>query len=242
MTSPFIIEQINSGAQALKLPDDITDKQIAEAHGALESIDSNLNWWRGDLYSHVAKVRPTKRANDPAQLSFDLPVEQNERVQFMMEQSASPRAMHRMACRVAGVLPPEKRKPGLSWDFHAVVLEEWGVFVDGQTDQKKAAALGKAVQYLDWIIKQREEGAGDEYTLPVIRQMIRDTRAKEEALAPTESGPLTTAVGHVMREVQTLTIEVRKMDAARLAPDDITELRRSMRPIIDFYQSITPAD
>jgi len=115
-------------AQVLTLPDDVSDAQLAEAYNTIESLNSNLNWWRGDLYAHVAKVRPTKRVSDWSQLCFDLPVEQNERVQLMMEQSAHPRALHRMACRVSAVLAPDQRKPGLSWDYHAVVLEECGVF------------------------------------------------------------------------------------------------------------------
>lgn len=115
-------------AQVLTLPDDVTDAQLAEAYNTIESLNCNLNWWRGDLYAHVAKVRPTKKVSDSSQLSLDLPIEQNERVKLMMEQSAHPRAVHRMACRVSAVLAPNQRKPTLSWDYHAVALEECGAF------------------------------------------------------------------------------------------------------------------
>ena len=145
--TPDLLFDIKS--QALTLPDNVSDAQLAKVYHSIESIASNLNWWRGDLYAHVAKVRPTKRAygNDigldmhSSQLSFDLPIEQNERVKLMMKQSAHARSVHRMSCRVSAVLTPDQRKPGLSWDYHAVVLEECGVFEsEGGYDLREGGA------------------------------------------------------------------------------------------------------
>jgi len=224
-------------SQVLLLPDDATDAQLAEAYRTIESLDSNLNWWRGDLYAHVAKVRPTKRASDSSQLSFDLPVEQNERVQLMMEQSAHPRAVHRMACRVSAVLPPEQRKPGLSWDYHAVVLEECGVFVCGGVDELQGGEVENAHRWLDWVVGERDKG--EAVSISDLRQMIRDTRATEEKLQPVSPQLDPTVLGDVLREAQSFTLKMRKVEPATITPHDRDELVRSMAPMIEFYNQLT---
>jgi len=250
-------------AQVLTLPDDVSDAQLAEAYNTIESLNSNLNWWRGDLYAHVAKVRPTKRVSDWSQLCFDLPVEQNERVQLMMEQSAHPRALHRMACRVSAVLAPDQRKPGLSWDYHAVVLEECGVFAskggsnlheggsnineggsninEGGSNINEGGAnineerVANALRWLEWVVEER--GKGEAVTISDLRQMIRDTRAGESA--HTISEPLdATPLSHVLREAQGFLLQVRKLDVAAISSDDRDHLLRSIQPLVFFFNQL----
>jgi len=243
-------------AQVLTLPDDVSDAQLAEAYNTIESLNNNLNWWRGDLYAHVAKVRPTKRVSDWSQLCFDLPVEQNERVQLMMEQSAHPRALHRMACRVSAVLAPDQRKPGLSWDYHAVVLEECGVFVceagsninEGGSNINEGGAninegganineerVANALRWLEWVVEER--GKGEAVSISDLRQMIRDTRAGESA--HTISEPLdATPLSHVLREAQGFLLQVRKLDVAAISSDDRDHLLRSIQPLVFFFNQL----
>mgnify|MGYP000663158763 CR=1 FL=1 len=245
--------------QVLTLPDDVSDAQLAEAYNTIESLNSNLNWWRGDLYAHVAKVRPTKRVSDWSQLCFDLPVEQNERVQLMMEQSAHPRAVHRMACRVSAVLAPNQRKPTLSWDYHAVALEECGVFNsdggdnlndrgdnlndgggnlnDGGTRGTMRTRVANALRWLDWVASERAKGHS--VSISDLRQMIRDTRADEESEQTISNEIDTTALSHVLREAQTLNMQVRKLKVEDITLADRHHLVESMKPLVIFYVRLT---
>ena len=263
-------------AQVLTLPDDVTDAQLAEAYNTIESINCNLNWWRGDLYAHVAKVRPTKKVSDSSQLSLDLPIEQNERVKLMMEQSAHPRAVHRMACRVSAVLAPNQRKPTLSWDYHAVALEECGAFnSDGGdnlndrgdnlndgggnlndrggnlndrggnlndrgtmgTKGTKGTKVANALRWLDWVASERAKGHS--VSISDLRQMIRDTRADEESKQTISNEIDTTALSHVLREAQTLNMQVRKLKVEDITLADRHHLVESMKPLVIFFDQLT---
>jgi len=246
-------------AQVLTLPDDVTDAQLAEAYNTIESLNCNLNWWRGDLYAHVAKVRPTKKVSDSSQLSLDLPIEQNERVKLMMEQSAHPRAVHRMACRVSAVLAPNQRKPTLSWDYHAVALEECGVFNsdggdnlndrgdnlndgggnlnDRGTMGTKGTRVANALRWLDWVASERAKGHS--VSISDLRQMIRDTRADEESEQTISNEIDTTALSHVLREAQTLNMQVRKLKVEDITLADRHHLVESMKPLVIFFDQLT---
>lgn len=252
-------------AQVLTLPDDVTDAQLAEAYNTIESINCNLNWWRGDLYAHVAKVRPTKKVSDSSQLSLDLPIEQNERVKLMMEQSAHPRAVHRMACRVSAVLAPNQRKPTLSWDYHAVALEECGAFNsdggdnlndrgdnlnDGGGNLNDGGTRGtmgtmgtmgtrvaNALRWLDWVASERAKGHS--VSISDLRQMIRDTRADEENEQTISNEIDTTALSHVLREAQTLNMQVRKLKVEDITLADRHHLVESMKPLVIFFDQLT---
>ena len=252
-------------AQVLTLPDDVTDAQLAEAYNTIESINCNLNWWRGDLYAHVAKVRPTKKVSDSSQLSLDLPIEQNERVKLMMEQSAHPRAVHRMACRVSAVLAPNQRKPTLSWDYHAVALEECGAFNsdggdnlndrgdnlnDGGGNLNDGGTRGtmgtmgtmgtrvaNALRWLDWVASERAKGHS--VSISDLRQMIRDTRADEESKQTISNEIDTTALSHVLREAQTLNMQVRKLKVEDITLADRHHLVESMKPLVIFFDQLT---
>ena len=255
-------------AQVLTLPDDVSDAQLAEAYNTIESLNSNLNWWRGDLYAHVAKVRPTKRVSDWSQLCFDLPVEQNERVQLMMEQSAHPRALHRMACRVSAVLAPDQRKPGLSWDYHAVVLEECGVFASkgGSNLHEGGSNINEGGSNInEGGANINEEGANLNEGGSQMRRVanalrwldwVVEERGKGESVsisdlrqmirdtragesAQTISEPLdATPLSHVLREAQGFLLQVRKLDVAAICSDDRDHLLRSIQPLIFFFNQL----
>lgn len=238
MSTAIIIEQIKSGATALTLPEKMTDQQIAESHTAIELLDSRINWIRGDFYCHVAKIRPTKRAeSDVRQLSFDMPVEQNERVQMMMADSSRAHSVHRTAARVSSLLPPADRRPGISWEMHAVILEECGCFIEADI-KRRGEALKLAHGFLDHVVEERDV-EGEELSVSEVRQMIRTTRAREvKPVAPAEPCVGNSAVGNVLREVQTLNIEVRKIRPAELSPHERESLAETLRELIAFYQTI----
>lgn len=236
-----IIRQIQNREQVLKLPAQMSDQQIAETHSLFELIDSNINWWRGDFYQHVSKIRPTKHANAADQLTLEISVEQNERVQSLMARSsASPRSLHRMACRVSSVLPPSKRKANLPWNYHAVVLEECGVFDVNSTDERKLrGALKLAYRWLDWAANEKADAECD-LTLSDLRQIIRETRSVEanpnEKNGTTGSG---SPVGDVLRNSQLLLVSMRQVEPNKLDDYTRSEVKRALQPLVDLYNKIT---
>lgn len=231
MSSIEIIKELSANKGGLSLPPGLTDAEIAKIDHGLDHIQSSVNWWRGDLYEYVARERPTRQVDDASQLSLELPVEKNERVILMMNESMHSRTLHRLQARVASVLPPEKRKPGLTWDFHAVALEECGVF-----EKKGEGELAVALSWLDWV--EAELKKGERLKPSDLREIIRDSKQEGSGSAGEGNDGAQSLVGDLLRETRSLNLCINKVKAAELDPRAKADLCQFLSPIVKFYESI----
>jgi len=232
MTENELIEK-----QSLELPDDITDRQIAEYHGALDRAIDGAYWQLGDLYKHVAKVRPTKRADDDAQMDLDIEIAENERVRMLMQHSLHDSALHRKIARVAEALEPKDRKPSLPWQIHFVCLEECGVFSNGGVQKKDGGGVEKAKGWIEWA--GAEWAGGHEMSQAEMRKLIRSHKPKDATDKKTQdkSGN-ESQIGEMLRDLQQMTMKVRKVSASQIPKDQREEIGRKLKPIVDFYRSL----
>lgn len=233
-----LLKHISGKATTLTLPDDITDLEIAEMHHGFEWALSNINWLLGDFYAHVAKVRPTKQADHPDQLHLEIPVERNERVQTLMQNSAHSRGLHRMACRVSSIIPAKHRKPSLPWAFHALVLEECGIFTDGVgLENKRGGGVELSLKWLGWLDDEYKAAGGMD--LSAARQLVRDQMARDTGDSEhPQKEPSPSAIGSVLTHVQQLMIDFRKLEPDSLAPADRAQLKQQLQPLFDLYNKL----